>query len=301
VAEPTPDRDGYGSAEAADTVIPDAADTVVADAADTVVIHRRRSRRSLVLALFGAVVLIVVAALIGRLVTHPSAPSSGQQPLENPSTQPVVPPTGGGGTGPTPTLPALPTRPADALATWATKVGGALGIPETAVQAYGYAQLAIGQFDPACHLNWTTLAAIGAVQSQHGQLGGAILLPTGRSQPPIQSPPLDGLQGRPLVRDTDAGAFDGDPAFDRQMGPMKLLPSQWQQFATDADGDGISDPYDIDDASLTLGRLLCAGGADLSTSTGWRAAIARYQPGTTFASAIFAVADDYGRRSRSVG
>lgn len=288
MAEPTLDgRERGGRAGSAD---------------DTVVFDRPRRRRPIVLAILGAVLLIVVAALIGRLVTHPSPPSTGQQPQPSGGVQPSAPVTGTGGAGaPTPTLPAPPARPADALATWATKVGGALGIPETAVQAYGYAQLALAQLDPQCHLNWTTLAAIGAVQSQHGQLGGAILLPSGRSQPPIQSPPLDGLQGRPLVRDTDAGAFDGDPAFDRQMGPMKLLPSQWQQFAVDADGDGILDPYDIDDATVTLGRLLCAGGADLSSATGWHAAIGRYQAGATFGAAVFAVADDYGRRSRSVG
>ena len=47
---------------------------------------------------------------------------------------------------------------------------------------------------------------------------------SGRSDPVIVGPVLDGQGGRALVRDTDAGAFDGDATYDRTMGPVRLTP-----------------------------------------------------------------------------
>jgi membrane-bound lytic murein transglycosylase B len=155
--------------------------------------------------------------------------------------------------------------------------------------------------DPTCHLTWTTLAAIGQKESAHGQTGGAKLSNGGRSVPPIVGPLLDGKGGRAEVKDTDAGAFDGDSRFDRAMGPLKLMPSMWSAQAIDADTDGILDPYDIDDSSLALARLLCSGNDNLSVGTGWNAAVARYRSGTSYARDIFAIADDYGRRTRNIG
>ena len=38
----------------------------------------------------------------------------------------------------------------------------------------------------------------------------------------------------------------------------------WRAYASDADDNQILDPYDIDDASLAMARLLCSGGEDLS-------------------------------------
>ena len=64
----------------------------------------------------------------------------------------------------------------------------------------------------------------------------------GRSTPPVLGPLLDGKGGRALVRDTDAGAYDGDSSFDRAMGPLHLMPSMWASYSSDGDDDSIADP-----------------------------------------------------------
>jgi hypothetical protein len=253
---------------------------------------------ALALALAGVVGAFLIPA--GGPKHQGAAPTPTGAPIssEAPSGAPVIPP---GPSGPTATGLALPTRPADQLAPWATRISEVLTVPVVAVQAYGYAQLVMERTDPACHLTWTTLAAIGQTESKHGQAGGSQLGEGGRSVPPIVGPLQDGRSGRAEVKDTDAGAFDGDSRFDRAMGPLKLMPSIWGAQAIDADTDGILDPYDIDDASLALARLLCSGTDDLSIGTGWNAAVARYHSGASYARGVFTVADDYGRRTRNIG
>jgi membrane-bound lytic murein transglycosylase B len=223
----------------------------------------------------------------------PSAPVSGPAPASSDVAASPGPSDSAG--------PVLPSRPADQLQAWANQISIAVSVPVVAVQAYGYAQVVMDRSDPTCHLTWTTLAAIGQSESTHGQAGGAKLGDGGRSVPPIVGPLLDGRGGRAEVKDTDAGAFDGDSRFDRAMGPLKLMPAVWRAQAIDADSDGILDPYDIDDSALALARLLCSGTDDLALGTGWNAALARYRSGTSYARNVFGIADDYGRRTRNIG
>jgi membrane-bound lytic murein transglycosylase B len=192
-------------------------------------------------------------------------------------------------------------READQLADWAGRVSAALTVPSVAIQAYGYAEQFLERTDPGCRLAWTTLAGIGDVESSHGQAGGAVLQPSGRSAPTILGPVQDGKGGRALVKDTDAGAFDGDTAFDRALGPLRLMPTEWRDFAIDADADGILDPFDIDDAALTLSRVLCAGQDDMGQRPGWNAGVARHRAGDAYAAAVFKSADSYGLRTRDIG
>jgi hypothetical protein len=261
----------------------------------------QRRRRGIWLPLILFAVLIAGGIYVGLGVIPQPAPQSGGTPhTRSPSAGPTLRPT-----GPTPTstlvVPDAPVRPADALAAWASQISPAVNIPVTAVEAYGYAQLQMQQTDPQCHLGWTTLAGIGEVESKHGQAGGAVLQPNGRSQPVIRGPALDGNGGRALVRDTDGGAFDGDEHFDREMGPMHLLPTHWRRFGADADKDQLLDPYDIDDATMAMASLLCSGTDDLSTRTGWNAAIGLFRSGTTYATKVFQAADSYGQRTRNIG
>ena len=175
-----------------------------------------------------------------------------------------------------------------------------VNIPVPALEAYGYAQVFMNNVDPQCQLNWTTLAGIGQVESSHGQVGGARLLPDGRSDPAIVGPLLDGKGGRPEVKDTDAGAYDGDSRFDRAMGPLRLMPPLWRANAIDANGDGIVDPYNIFDASVALARVLCSGNEDLRVRADWNAAIGRYRAGVSYARAVYETANDYGQRTQSI-
>jgi hypothetical protein len=239
----------------------------------------------------GVAVGLFIVPVGGRQPTGEAANPPAADSSENPAspTEPSLP-----------TLPTPPTRAADQLANWAIRVGQVLDVPDVAIQAYGYAQLELARTDPACHVTWTTLAGVGQVESMHGQVNGAVLERTGRSSPAIVGPLLDGQGGRALVRDTDAGAFDGDSVYDRAMGPLRIMPGLWRLHAVDADGDGILDPYDIDDAALALARLLCSGDDDLSVLTGWRAGLARYHSGAPYSAAVFQVADDYGRRTRTI-
>jgi membrane-bound lytic murein transglycosylase B len=188
------------------------------------------------------------------------------------------------------------TKPSD-LAAWAAPLATRLGIPLAAMQAYGYAELAVSTTTPACQLRWTTLAGIGKVESAHGT-DHAALAPDGKALPPIIGAPLDGLGGRAAVPDTDGGRLDGDRVWDRAVGPMQFIPSTWNQYAADADGDGVTDINDINDAALAAAKYLCASNRNLSVAGDWWAAILSYNAVQAYAQDVFAAANDYGVRSR---
>ncbi|MEW1584652.1 lytic murein transglycosylase [Micromonospora vinacea] len=230
---------------------------------------------------------------------------------------PVAPsglPTGPLPTGPLPTVPlptgglpgnGLPTgsviggRPSDALAGWAQQVGAKVGVPAIAMQAYGYAELVLAQTNRSCALSWTTLAAIGQVESGHGSANGARLGQDGKAVPNIIGLPLDGKDGRMRIIDTDRGALDGDATLDRAIGPMQFIPTTWQEIGADADNDGRKDPHDLDDAALAAGNYLCKGGRNLSIPGDWWNAILSYNDVRRYAQDVYDTANRYGRSSRS--
>jgi hypothetical protein len=228
-----------------------------------------------------------------------AAPSGGGAPgLPGSASAPAVggippaPPVGGVGAA----------RPADALSGWAQQTGTRAGIPVVAVQAYGYAELVVGRTTPACHLSWTTIAAIAKVESAHGSANGAVLSVDGSVAPAILGLPLDGKGGRQLVRDSDQGLLDGDTQFDRALGPLQFIPQTWAAISVgngaDADNNGVSDPNDIDDASLAAARYLCQNGRDLSKPDAWWDAILSYNAVRPYAQKVFDAANDYGQRSK---
>ncbi|OJF13451.1 hypothetical protein [Couchioplanes caeruleus] len=228
-------------------------------------------------------------------------------PLPNVSLPPTLPgtssaPAVGGG------LPAAPVgvpgnRPADVLSGWAQQAGTRVGIPVVAVQAYGYAELVVARTAPSCHLSWTTIAAIAKVESAHGSANGAVLGVDGSVSPAIFGLPLDGKGGRQLIRDTDQGVLDKDTQYDRAMGPLQFIPTTWNEIsvgnAVDADNNGVSDPNDIDDASLAAAVYLCKGGRDLSKADAWWDAILTYNAVRPYAQKVFDAANEYGVRSRT--
>ncbi|MFC4019640.1 lytic murein transglycosylase [Micromonospora sp. GCM10011542] len=207
-------------------------------------------------------------------------------------------PTGGMTTGPA-GGPVLGGRPADALAGWAQQVSAKVGIPAVAMQAYGYAELVLAQTNRSCALSWTTLAAIGQVESGHGTANRARLGQDGKALPPIIGLPLDGKDGRMRIIDTDRGVMDKDATFDHAIGPMQFIPTTWQEIGADADNDGVKDPHDLDDAALAAANYLCKGGRNLSIPGDWWNAILSYNDVRRYAQDVYDTANRYGQASRT--
>jgi membrane-bound lytic murein transglycosylase B len=174
-----------------------------------------------------------------------------------------------------------------------------LGVPQVALEAYGYAEWVLAQTQAGCKLQWTTLAAIGKITTDHGKQNGSSLDQLGRERPALIGPALNGTGGTGAVNDTDGGALDGDQTWDRTIGPMQFIPSMWRASGVDGDGDEFADPQDIDDAALAAGYQLCSGGRDLSIAANWKAAISAYYGLAGKIDKIFAEAQSYGVRSRS--
>jgi membrane-bound lytic murein transglycosylase B len=190
-------------------------------------------------------------------------------------------------------------HPSDVLAGWAQDTGTRAGIPVVATQAYGYAELVLTRTTPNCHLSWTTLAAIAYVESDHGHFQNSVLGADGTVSPPIYGLPLNGQGGRQMIADTDHGVLDGDAAYDRAIGPLQFIPSTWQKYKVDADNNGVADPQNINDASLTAGIYLCQNGRDLSKPADWEAAIFSYNAVQPYADKVFQTANQYGQKSRA--
>ncbi|GAB7006221.1 hypothetical protein JCM18899A_36940 [Nocardioides sp. AN3] len=166
-------------------------------------------------------------------------------------------------------------------------------IPPVALAAYQRAATVIDAADRTCRLDWTLLAAIGRVESDHGRHGGSQLSAVGEATPAIIGPALTGRAGTVLVKDTDGGRLDGDTTYDHAVGPMQFLPSTWSTVGVDADGDGRRDPQDVNDAALAAAVYLCSGPEDLSAPAGQQAALLRYNHSTSYVATVMQIAGAY--------
>lgn len=225
-----------------------------------------------------------------RPVPVAAAPAAGDAP--GPVVSPGAVEHASAAVTPSSESPAAPVQqPAD---DWVVATASATGVPARALRAYAATQLRMGQEDAGCGVGWTTLAAIGAIESGHGTHGGAALDPAGRAVPLILGPALDGTGPFAAIPATAAStALDGDPRWQHAVGPMQFLPSTWERWAADGDGDGVSDPHDLDDAALAAARYLCAAGGDLGTGAGWRAAVLAYNHSDDYADAVLDRAQTY--------
>jgi membrane-bound lytic murein transglycosylase B len=108
-------------------------------------------------------------------------------------------------------------------------------------------------------LPWQVLAAVGSVESAHGQ-------------------------------STAPGVRDG-ANFAGAMGPMQFLAGTWAAYGADGDGDGVSNVYDPDDAVFGAARYLCAsGGARTETL---RAALWAYNHADWYVEMVLELAARY--------
>jgi membrane-bound lytic murein transglycosylase B len=202
-----------------------------------------------------------------------------------------------------PVLPALPPIPEaeapslPAAYTTQTSVPAAAanGIPSRALEAYRRGAALVDAADPACGIDWALVAAIGKVESDHGRYAGNGLDETGTVRPGIFGLPLNGNNDTAVIRDTDGGAYDRDPQWDRAVGPMQFIPGTWRAVGVDADGDGSKNPQNMSDAATSTAVYLCSGPGDLTRAGALRSAVLRYNQSDAYVSQVIAIAEGYRR------
>ncbi|MFD8495973.1 murein transglycosylase [Amycolatopsis sp. NPDC059657] len=252
------------------------------------------------LALTAGLILTALILIVTVGITRP-----GGEPASAPAPAPVPPPDPRprpGAAVPHPALAAPEDRPKVSdqveLEAWAAKVSAQSQVPARVLAAYGRAEMWMRSQKAGCHLTWPTLAGIGRVEAQRGNFGAVPIGADGRAAPPITGPVLDGSPGVPSVPDTDGGRLDGDPHWDRAVGPLQILPTTWERWAARADGDGARpDPQNIDDSAFTAARILCGSGDDLSTPAGWWKALFAYNGATAYGQDVFIAADAFASAS----
>jgi hypothetical protein len=181
----------------------------------------------------------------------------------------------------------------DADATQVVSTASTSGIPSAALSAYQRAETVINAADKSCNLTWQLIAAIGRVESNHGRANGNVLDDAGLAVPGIYGIPLNGSNKTAEILDTDAGQYDNDTTYDRAVGPMQFIPSTWSVVGVDADGDGVRNPQDVDDAALGTAVYLCSGSDDLSSEAGQRAAVYRYNHSQSYVDLVLSIMEAY--------
>ncbi len=182
------------------------------------------------------------------------------------------------------------------LATTLSVPVGSLGIPRAALESYVHAATIINSEQPGCDLPWWLLAGIGKVESNHGR---GNYLADGRVDPPIFGIALDGTRSL-AIADSDDGVYDGDPVWDRAVGPMQFIPGTWNTSGRDANGDGVRDPQNMFDASLASSGYLCRAGlragGNLSTNVEAQlAALWSYNPNESYDDKVIGFATLYSQ------
>ncbi|MEU5049484.1 lytic transglycosylase domain-containing protein [Streptomyces sp. NPDC021096] len=199
-------------------------------------------------------------------------------------------------------LPDLVPRPGttgkpDPNATRGDTPDGATGIPATALAAYRNAEKLAQERYPSCHIPWQLIAGIGKVESEHAAAYG--LRSDGSTEKQIRGPRLTGGQFA-VVKDTDGGRWDGDTEYDRAVGPTQFIPSTWESFGADGNGDGKQDPNNIFDATAGTARYLCSGGKDLNNPGDLDRAILSYNQSREYVNAVLAWMRAYKSSSSAV-
>jgi hypothetical protein len=170
-------------------------------------------------------------------------------------------------------------------------ISGPLGIPASMLKAYKNAAEILNKEQPGCHIDWALIASIGRIESNHAR--GGYVNAAGDTLEPILGPVLNGAGAFAAIPDTDGGKYDGDALWDRAVGPTQFIPATWKGYASDGNGDGVSNPNNIYDETLASARYLCSGGLDLSTDAGQRIAVRRYNNSQSYVDTVLAWATAY--------
>ncbi|MCE7008666.1 lytic murein transglycosylase [Kibdelosporangium philippinense] len=174
-------------------------------------------------------------------------------------------------------------------------------IPERMLLAYAKAEQRQRDTNPRCGISWTMLAGIGRKESFHGRINNTTINPDGTLSKPIIGVPLDGSPGFRALKDTDQGSLDRDTTWDRAVGPMQFIPTTWKRYAVRVSDDGQpADPQQVDDATATAARYLCAvGNNNLTSAQGWWRAVMTYNESVEYTRSVFSGQDAYARAVQS--
>jgi membrane-bound lytic murein transglycosylase B len=169
-------------------------------------------------------------------------------------------------------------------------------IPAMALEAYRNGEAWASGFDSNCKLSWSVLAGIGRIESNHGRHFGALtrFSSTGDVTPTILGPVLNGAVNTGTIHDTDGGRLDGDVVWDRAVGPMQFIPSTWQSLGRDGNSDGIANPNNLFDATVSAAGYLClSGGGSLADQAHLRTAVYAYNHSWDYVAAVLSWASFY--------
>jgi membrane-bound lytic murein transglycosylase B len=197
---------------------------------------RRRSQRSGRIAMVAAGA-VIPAAIVAAALGWPAGGATGDQ-----------------GVAAVPAASASSGRPSAAASPAVDPLALRLQIPSRYLALYRDAATRYG-------LDWTRLAAIGAIESGHGQA-------------------------------QIAGVVTGTNA-DGASGPAQFLAGTWERFGLDGDGDGDRDPHDAADAIPAMASYLRASGAPQN----WRAALRAYNHSDVYVEAVEKLASSLRRHA----
>lgn len=165
--------------------------------------------------------------------------------------------------------------------------------PLVALDAYYRAAASISGERPGCGVRWWGLAGISRVEGRHGTYGGTTLEPNGDTSRRIIGIQLNGINATAVVGDSDGGALDGDPAFDRAVGPMQFIPQTWSRYQADGNEDGTNSPFNLYDATLAAAKYLCTSSGGLDGDPGLRTAYFSYNHSVPYVDSVLGYARLY--------
>jgi membrane-bound lytic murein transglycosylase B len=166
--------------------------------------------------------------------------------------------------------------------------------PLVVLDAYWRAAAAVQAELPGCGVPWWALAGISRIEGRHGTFGGSEVDAAGNTTVRIIGIPLDGTNNTALITDSDGGTLDGDPVFDRAVGPMQFIPTTWARWGRDGDGNGVVDPHNLYDAAAAAAAYLCAAGP-LTDDAGMIRAFLSYNQSQPYADTVLAQSRLYSR------
>lgn len=179
-----------------------------------------------------------------------------------------------------PVLPAaIAPLPGVGVTTPDPAASGALGIPAPALDAYRRAADTKNRLTPGCRIDWSLLAAVGKVESDHA--AGGKVDAAGRTRGEII-----GVQTR----------------YGTAKGPMQFLDPSWGLYGADGNGDGVKDAHNIYDAALAAAHHLCAsaGNKSLQEPGNLRQAIFGYNRADWYVTKVINWMNQYSGRAVAV-